>query len=152
MHYIDDPFLFAIGGNVERITFQNIHHHRARHKYNLFQIGRATYSAQYNEEHKLEPHIGTLVIDGLTVDDDDQSAADTDYMYLNARVDNLILRDINVLRSPDIEPCGTFLRTYPGSKLENLLVDRTYTQKLRCFADLADGTVRTKTFNDMHEV
>lgn len=152
VHYIDDPFLFAIGGNVERITFQNIHHHRARHKYTLFQIGRATYSAQYNEEHKLEPHIGTLVIDGMTVDDDDQSAADTDYMYLNARVDNLILRDINVLRSPDIEPCGTFLRTYPGSKLENLLVDRTYTQKLRCFADLADGTVRTKTFNDMHEV
>ena len=151
VHYINDPFLFAVGGNIERLTFQNIHHHRAKHKYNLFQIGRTTYSAEFNEEHMLEPHIGTLIVDSLTVDDDDQNAADTEYMYLKARVDTLILRDITVLRTPEIEPCGTFLRTYPGSRLTNLLVDRTYTQKLAHFTDFAENTVQNTTFTDIHE-
>lgn len=152
VHYIPDPFLFEIGGNIERISIQNVHFHRPQHKYNLIQVGRTTYSSRYNEEHMQDPHIGTLVIDGVTVDDCDQNAADTEYMYVKNRVDNVILRDIQVLRTPEVERCGTFLRTYPNSHVGNLLADRVYTQKLRCFADLAENTVDSVTMTDIHEV
>jgi len=150
--FIDDPFLFAIGCNVESISFKNIHHHHAQYKHNLFQIGRIGCDVKYNEEHMLEPHIGTLIVDGVYVDDVDQNSADTDYMYLKARVDTLILRDIDVIRSPHIKPCGTFLRICPGAQLGNLLVDRVYVQKLEHFADLSEGKVnRVEISNNLEE-
>lgn len=150
--YIKDPFLFAIGGNVECMSFKNIHHHRAEYKHNLFQIGRTAYDDKYNREHMLDAHIGTLIVDGLYVDDVDQYSADTDYMYLRAKVDTLILRDIDIIRSPEIKPCGTFLRTCPGSELGSLLIDRVYAQKLEHFADLTEGKVnRVEATNALEE-
>lgn len=141
-HYISDPFLFQLGGNIETMTFKNICWHRPKYKYTLFQVGVPFYDRAWKIPKDNKPQIGTLILDGLHIDDDYADAADTDYMYVKCPVNTLIIRGTEVLRARDLPvSSGTFLRTLPGCELNSLIIDRIYTQKLRNFADISEGEV-----------
>jgi hypothetical protein len=141
VHYISEPFLFQLGGNIETMSFKNIWWHRPKYKYNLFQIGIPFYDRGWQIPDDNKPHMGTIIVDGLHIDDNYAGAADTDYMYIQCPVDTLILRDIEVVRSQELPVCGTLLRTLPGCELGSLIARRIYTQKLDCFADLRKGII-----------
>ena len=140
-HYVTKPFLFQLGGNIETMSFKNIWWHRSKYKYNLFQIGIPFYDNTWKIPEDNKPHMGTLLVDGLHVDDDCEDAADVDYMYVKCPVDTLILRDIEVIRAPELTPAGTFLRTLPECELGALIIDRIYSQKLMHFVDASEGSV-----------
>lgn len=140
-HYINDPFLFQLGGNIETITFKNIYWHRPTYRYNLFQVGVPFYDRNWVIPEDNKPRIGTLVIDGLHIDEDCADVADNDFLYVKCPLDTLIIRDIEVLRAQNMPVSGTFLRTLPGCELGSLLIDRVYTKRLKCFADISQGKV-----------
>ena len=127
-------FLFSIGGDFECLTFRNIHWYHPRCNWNLFQIGFPYYDIRH--PFLTVPRIRTMLVDGLTVLEDEQQAAATDYLVLRGRVDRLTLRDVSVL-APNRG--SRLLRMLPDGDLGLLSLERVDAEHLDCLLDLTEG-------------
>lgn len=104
------PFLFRIGGNIEKLTLKNINHHVAAHPLSLFDIGIPFHTP--NDEHIAEySHIGALILDGLQIYETCDHQEDISYMKIFCPVDSLIIRNSHIRRSPDSSICGCLIET-----------------------------------------
>ena len=137
----DCPFLFQLGGNIECMTFKNIYHHRPEYRYNLFRIGYPFADQNYPIPPDYKPHIGTLLIDGVHIEEYDSSTAENDYILVRCPVENMIIRDVDVIRGGDVQPVGRMLKTLEGCEIGTLLVDRVYAKKMGEFIRAEQGTI-----------
>lgn len=137
----DWPFLFQLGGNIESMTFRNIIHHRPEFRYNLFRIGYPFYDHNYPIPPDNKPHIGTLIIDGLHIEEYDDSTAENDFIIVRCPVENLIMRDIDVIRGGNVEPRGRMVRTLEGCEIGTLLAERVYAKRMSEFIRADEGRI-----------
>ena len=139
--YPTPPFLFQLGGNIECMTFKNIYHHRPEYRYNLWRIGYPYGDQDYPIPPNHKPQIGTLIIDGVHIEEYDDSTAENDYILIRCPVENMILRDIDVIRGGNVQSRGRMLKTLDGCEIGTLLVDRVYAKKMGEFIRAEQGTI-----------
>ena len=137
----DTPFLFQIGGNIESLTVKNIRHHLPEYRYNLFRVGYPFYDMAYtwDEEHK--PRIGTLLIDGMHVEEYDDATAENDFILIKQPVEHLIIRDVDIIRGGDVQPRGRLLATLPQGEIGTLVIDRVLAKRLSELVRVDEGKI-----------
>lgn len=129
------PFLFSVGGDMESLTFRNIHWYHPYDDWRVFRIGYAFGNIRCPYE-KL-PRIRNLLIDGLQILEN-ENAVTEDYIILRGQVDRLTIRDVQVLR-PSGRAGGCLLRTQPDAVLSCLNLQRVELENLDCLADVTMG-------------
>lgn len=115
-----EPMLFRLGGNIERITFSNIFHHSPGDARQLFQLGipccEIDDPAAPRPDNSTPQHIQTVIIDGLTVTNDQ---TDADLIAVYDRVDRLVLRHVLAVREREA-PAGNLVWLAPGAGIGKL--------------------------------
>lgn len=127
------PMLFCIGGNIECLTLKNIRHHNAYDNRQLIQIGLpfcTTHPWNYAEyEMPAKQHLETIIIDGLTITEKDGEPEDTDYITVFDEVENLILKNVYVLKKQN-KNNGHLLWLDKKGKINNLITSEIHTKGL----------------------
>jgi hypothetical protein len=114
-HY-HPPFLFRVGGNIESLVLKNIIHHNPSDSRMLMEIG-GPYMAEHDRDISEPSHVQSLVIDGLHIQEDGPASADARYINIRCRVDNLILRNSEVIRSARTPIDGSLVSMREGGSV-----------------------------------
>ena len=124
------PFLFSIGGNVECMTFKNIRHHNPCDSRTLFELGVPFWKPGIALPGDNKPRMKTIIVDGLTVIEESDAAAATEYIQVHGEVERLMVSNAVVLRAPGLEPAGTLLAVKEGGKIGTLHLSHVHVEGL----------------------
>ena len=122
-----DPMLFSVGGNIECLTVKNLRHHLPYDKRTLFEIGLPYYNYRDPLPEGTRPRMGTFIIDGLTVIEEDSNAKDAEYIQIFEPIDRLILREVLVLKHGD-EKNGHLLTFKKNGEIGDLVLHDVITR------------------------
>jgi hypothetical protein len=126
------PFLFRLGGNIESLILKNIIHHNPSDARSILDIGWP------NSESK-NTSIKSLVIDGLHIYETDDKASDASYIKIMASVDNMIVRNVEIVRSSEREQKGCLVETFNTGKINTLYMNNIYANRINSLL-LNNGT------------
>lgn len=143
--------LMQFGGNIECVTMKNVRFHTPVRNNVMFDIGRPFhYSPPELTEEEIElyklgeipeelkpgwmpekarPHMGTFIIDGLTVISDSK-ADDMNIIELRYKIDNFIAKNIQVFRTEDAKPSGNLIALCDEAEIKNLVVEDVLAEKV----------------------
>jgi hypothetical protein len=122
------PVLFSIGGNVECMTFKNIRHHHPCDSRTLFEMACV---------------LQTIIIDGLTVIEESDAAAGTEYIQVRGEVERLMVSNATVLRAPGLQSSGTLVAMKEGGKLGTLHLSHVHAEGLETLVANEEQVART---------
>ncbi len=134
------PMLFDIGGNVESITIKNVRHHMPYDNRTLFRLGDRCGKMAYELPEEQMPKLKNIFIEDLKIIEEGDAAADTEYITVELPIENLVLRDVFVMR--DGEKSGTLLKFIMKGKIKRLFMDNVMASGLKT---LIDGEENIKT-------
>lgn len=111
------PFLFRLGGNIESITFRNIYNHELKDGRILFDIGKPYDGPPYTGRC-VPPKMGSILFDGLHIHKapDDKGPS----IFINCAVDNVTVRNVELLRGADDTTEGSLLQTGENADIGTL--------------------------------
>lgn len=135
--YANPLFLFSIGGDIESLTLRNIKWHHPYDNRNLLQIGYPYHDTE--EPFVKTPKIGTLLIDGLEINENSTDNADTVYAVLRGIVERFIIHDVDMTRADTEKEKGCFLKVNPDGEIGRLTLSRAYFENIASLLDLSDG-------------
>ena len=143
--------MMQFGGNIECVTMKNVRFHTPVRNNVLFDIGRPFHYAppELTQEEielyqlgdsgdeyvmdwmpeKARPHMGTFIIDGLTVIND-SNADNTNIVELRYKIDNFIAKNVQVFRSEDAKTSGNLIKLCNEAEIKNLIVEDVFAEKL----------------------
>ena len=134
------PVLFDVGGNVESLTVKNVRHHMPIDNRTIFRLGDRCGKAAYDLPEEKMPKMKNIFIEDLKIIEEDDSAAAAEYITVELPIENLVLRDVFVMREG--EKSGTLLKFVKSGKLKRLFMDNIMTSGLET---LIDGEDKIKT-------
>ena len=137
------PFLFCIGGNVECMTFKNIRHHHPCDSRTLFEIGVPFYVPGIALPDGSMPRMKTIIVDGLTVIEESDAAAGTEYIQVRGEVERLMVNNATVLRAPGLDPAGTLLAVKDDGKIGTLHLSHVHVEGLEALVVNEERIART---------
>ena len=114
------PFLFRLGGKIESLTLKNIQHHNPSDARSLVDVGWPTPDRHHDT---IKTHVKSLVIDGLHIFESDDKSANASFINVVAKVDNMIVRNVEILRSPNSTPQGCLIETRDAAEIKTLFVN-----------------------------
>ena len=85
------------------------------------------------------PTVQTLIIDGFTASHDDAVSAGMDYIELRYNINNLIVKNANILRNDDSDPAGSLIRLHYEGNVKNLLLENVFAEKLESVLKAREG-------------
>jgi hypothetical protein len=88
------------------LTFRNIRHHNPSDARTLFEIGLPFYDTGFVIPDDNKPKMKNFIIDGLTIIENGNAAANADYIKLFGDIDRLILSNVTVIREGQDKPAG----------------------------------------------
>lgn len=128
-----DPVLFAIGGNIEHLTLRNIRSHNGNDARTLFELCHPFGDDEQNEvrpdSHAHGQRVQTIEIDGLTVTESENDPAGRDYIVINDRIENFILKNVFVNKTQE-KPNGTLIKFAEMGEVERFICESIYTKGL----------------------
>lgn len=131
------PVLFSVGGNVECITFKNIRHHNSYDNRTLFEFGLPFYTTHpdnYDDmELPCEQKMETVIIEGLTITENEDEPHDTNYICVYDMIDNFILKNVTVIKNQ--KENGTLIHFGKKGRIKNFVRDGIYTKGLKTLID-----------------
>lgn len=136
------PMLFRIGGNIESMTFRNIQNHHPDDGRALFQIGYP-FGDERRYTTKEQPVIESLLFDGIHIVEKDDRAGDAVYMTVQAPVNDLVIRNVEVVRPKGCKPRGVMLKTLEGCDIDTLTISGVHASGMETFVDADAGHVET---------
>jgi hypothetical protein len=137
------PFLFRIGGKIESLILRNISHHNPSDNRSVIDIG-------WPKPRKVEPtYIKSLLIEGLQIYESDDKAADTSYIKVMAQIDNLIVRNSDILRTSDTKPNGCLIESRTGTKIKTLIMNNISVNKINSLLLHKEGEIETVQLNNV---
>lgn len=143
-----NPFLFRIGGNIEAITFKDIRHHAPNAPLSLFEVGIAFHGS--NDDHAAEySRIGALVIDGLRIYENEDRAADSEYIRVFSQVESMVITNTHITRSAAARAEGSLIRTTERADIGCLHVSGLTARGLDTLIDHPSGKIGTLCLNDV---
>ena len=114
------PFLFQIGGNIDRLALRNIQWYPTDNR-PMIGVGYPYYDHNYPIPEEGGPIIRSLIVDGLSAQ---ESAGYTlHYITCRGKVERMILRDIDITR-PQAQEDSVLIRTEPGCDIGELVLER----------------------------
>jgi hypothetical protein len=131
-------FLFKVGGKFESLTLRNIYHHQPYDGRPLVEIDRPFYQ---EEENGPVTDIQSLVIDGLHIQEDGPAAADARYIKIGDKVRNLVVRDVEVLRSEDVPQQGCLIETKEGAEVGTLILEGVNVNRMQHLINHQQGKI-----------
>lgn len=147
------PFLFCIGGNVECMTFKNIRHHNPYDNRTLFELGvpfwkpgivlPPFYAEAGAKPAEHPPRLQTIIVDGLTVIEESDTAAGTEYIQVHGEVGRLMLNNATVLRAPGLESAGTLVAMKEGGRIGTLHLSHVHVEGLEALVANEEHVART---------
>lgn len=127
------PILFNIGGNMECLTLKNIRHHNSFDNRTLIEIGLPCYNTHPENFDDMEllahQEIQNIIIDGLTITEQDGEPEDTNYIKVYDKIENLILKNVIVIKNQ--KENGTLLSFGKKGRIENLITSEIHTKGLK---------------------
>ena len=114
------PFLFLIGGNIDRLVLRDIQWYPTDDR-PLLCVGYPYYDVTYPIPEEGGPVIRSLMVDGLS--SWEQPGRKIDYIVCRGKVEYLTLRDVDITRTSE-ETAGALLRTLPGCDIGELTMQR----------------------------
>ena len=148
-HYTPLHF-FGVGGNIKSLTLKNVRFHSPVRNSCVFDVGRPFFyrpDSLTEEECKKycvnkndfkpkdwmpegkTPVFQNLIIDGLTITSDEK-ADDTQIIELRHRIDNAVIKNVNVFRSESAQKSGHLIKLFRGAKVKNLIIEDVFAEKL----------------------
>jgi hypothetical protein len=114
------PFLFRLGGKIESLTLKNIQHHNPSDSRSVVDVG---WPIPFKHHDSVDTHIKSLLIDGLHIFESDDQSADVSYIKVLARVDNMVVRNVEIIRPSGITPKGCLIETRDEANIKTLFVN-----------------------------
>ena len=143
------PVLLSFGGNIECLTLKNFRHHAPIDNRPLFEFGLPYYNTHPSTIEDLEipeQKIGTVIIDGLTVLENESDPLDTDYITVYKPIDTMILKNIFVCKKQ--APNGSLVRFGRDGEIRSLIASEVYTEGVKSlFSD--ETKVKTKRKSEL---
>lgn len=123
------PMLFSCGGNIESLTIKNLRHHAPSDNRTLVELGLPFLDTNWVLPKDNLPKMRSVVIEGLSVYEKDERAADTDYIQVYAPVDNLVIRDAVIDRG-GLRRSGTLLAFRQTGRVKRLMMNNVFADGL----------------------
>ena len=101
--------LFDIGGDFECLTFKNIHHQDASDDRPLFILGLPFHRNDLNYKPGFRPKIKNIIIDGLTILQNEKDKDVKEYIQIYDRVENLFLKNVIIPKEDNFEPVDSLI-------------------------------------------
>lgn len=146
--YSNPPFLFSIGGDIESITFRNVHWYHPCDDRTVFQIGYPFHDVTYPFEER-KPRIGFLLIDGFYAMQKGAQARNAVYFDVRGIVERLNLRNIHLLCDGAEDLSGCLLKTLPDAEIRRLTLEDVTAEKTDILLDLEDGETELLILRDV---
>ena len=126
--------LFSAGGNIESLTMKNIRHHNSCDNRQLFELG-VPFCGDPNRDHEglafgVKQKIPHIAIEDLTIIEQENDPDDTEYIGVYAEIDNLVLRNITVLKNQP-EENGCLLNFGEHGRVNTLITNQIHTKGLK---------------------
>ena len=134
------PMLFRIGGNIESMVFRNIQNHHPGDGRAMFQIGYP-FGSEERYTGDVQPVIETLLFDGIRVVEKDDRAGEAVYMTVQTPVNQMTIRNVEVIRPEGCAPRGMMLRTLEGCRIGSLDLSGIHVSGMKALVDLQNGRV-----------
>ncbi len=123
------PFLFRLGGKIESLTLKNIQHHRPSDGRSLIDVGWPTPDKHHDAA---TTHIQSLVIDGLHIFEPDDQSGNASFINIVAKVDNMIVRNVEILRPFSSTSRGCLIETRNFAKIKTLFMNNLCINGVNC--------------------
>ena len=150
-HYTPLTFM-QLGGNIECVTMKNVRFHCPVRNSTVFDIGRPFHYvppemtdeevAYYNLSdstqmypmgwmpEKARPHMGSFLIDGLTVITDSKADA-MSIFELRYQIDNFVAKNIQIFRKENAAASGDLIKLCDEANIGNMILEDVFAEKLR---------------------
>ena len=117
--YIQNPYLIRVGGYVESLTIKNVKVINSNDNRTLIDLSR-----NYGEDRAKDKylHIINLTIDGLDIINTNGTKDKTDYISLDSKVDNFVLRNVIVHRSDENKNNDSLIILKDGTDIGTLFI------------------------------
>ncbi len=124
------PMLFRLGGRIESLTLRNIYHHNPSDNRSVVDVGWPGAQSEYSYS---DTYIKSLLIDGLHILESDEKSSDASYIKIIGQVDNMVVRNVEIVRDSDFPQKGCLIETIKDTAdikklfLSNIIVNRMNT-------------------------
>jgi hypothetical protein len=125
------PMLFSVGGDIRCLTLKNIHHEYPIDNRAIGEFGLPFYAttpdtiADYLYPSGGKPVIQNLIIDGLTVLENEQSEG-MEQLRVFGEVENLVLKNVLSVKDKGVSRSGNVLKVYPCGHVDNAIVSDVF--------------------------
>lgn len=131
-------FLFRIGANIDSIVCRNIAHRAPYDERPLFDFGYYSYS---DVQPDTPPSVRYALIDGLCVQENGGDMKAARLINVNGSVDNLVIRNADVLRNKDAAAQGTFIQMHERGHIGRLELDNVRIERMEAILDRREGAI-----------
>ncbi|MBR5798382.1 MAG: hypothetical protein IKY29_05470 [Clostridia bacterium] len=125
------PMLFSVGGDIRCLTLKNIRHEYPIDSRAIGEFGLPFYAttpdtiADYVYPSGRKPVIRNLIIDGLTVLENEQSK-DMEQLRIFGEVSNLVVKNVLSVKDKGVSRSGNVLKVYPCGHVDNAIVSDVF--------------------------
>ncbi len=138
------PFLFSVGGTIENLILRNISSHQSMDGRVLFDFGAASCMQGLGEKGDIpNMNIQSVLIDGLRIYEGCDKAANAAYIQIHGPVGSMVVRDVEVLRTPDVPIGGALVETGEGASVQKLLVENVFAERISRVVSHKAGSIKT---------
>lgn len=114
------PFLFRLGGKIESLTLKNIQHHNPSDARPIVDVGWPTPDRHHDAA---KTHVQSLLIDGLHIFESDDRSADASFINVVAKVDQMVVRNVEILRPSGSVSKGCLIETRDTADIGTLFMN-----------------------------
>jgi hypothetical protein len=125
------PMLFSVGGDIRCLTLKNIRHEYPIDNRAIGEFGLPFYAttpdtiADYLYPSGRKPVIQNLIIDGLTVLENEQSEG-MEQLRVFGEVENLVLKNVLSVKDKGVTRSGNILKVYPCGHVDTAIVSDVF--------------------------
>ena len=132
------PFLFSLGGEIERLILKNIRWRRPDGQSQMIVAG-GKYNYDRPETPENPTHIGLLEIDGLYVDEGETGPSPEPYIHVRSRVDELVVKNAHV--KPSAKKKGCLIAVDEQGHIDRLILRDVRADGLKTGVEASMGRV-----------
>ncbi len=122
---------------MECLTLKNIRHHNSVDNRTLIEIGLPFYNThpEIFDDMVLDisQKLQTIIIDGLTINEEEGEPEDTNYISIYDTIETLILKNVVVVKNQ--KENGTLVHFAKKGEVQNLVLESIHTRGLKTVID-----------------
>jgi len=135
------PFLFRLGGKIESLTLRNIYHHQPADNRPILDIGWPRPDDSPRPRERYETIVNSLLIDGLHIFESDDKSADAAYINVLGRVDNMVVRNVEIIRDNEVPQKGCLIQTTIFADIKKLFLSNISVNRMNSLISHKNGKI-----------